>query len=134
MEALYANSGFYAVVTDISSFLPILACALKLPIYATNDKQIRREVRGIVVNGRGNCWLPLSRPEIVLITFQVKRNICSCLQKISHAFPFLPSSVHLKRKLYDPIDEDIRMHPPRTQQPYIEVIFPVVQAQQGIQR
>uniref|UniRef100_A0A1I7XE37 G_PROTEIN_RECEP_F1_2 domain-containing protein n=1 Tax=Heterorhabditis bacteriophora TaxID=37862 RepID=A0A1I7XE37_HETBA len=44
ISALNANQGIYAVTTDISSFLPILACALRLPIYIINDKQIRIEV------------------------------------------------------------------------------------------
>ncbi|VDO60448.1 unnamed protein product [Haemonchus placei] len=44
IESLFANEGFYTVTTDISSFLPILACALRLPIYAINDKQIKTEV------------------------------------------------------------------------------------------
>ncbi|CAD6194886.1 unnamed protein product [Caenorhabditis auriculariae] len=39
------NAGVYAILADISSFLPILACALRLPIYAINDRQIRTEVR-----------------------------------------------------------------------------------------
>ncbi|EPB68841.1 hypothetical protein ANCCEY_12062 [Ancylostoma ceylanicum] len=43
IESLFANEGVYTVTTDISSFLPILACAMRLPIYATNDKQIRTE-------------------------------------------------------------------------------------------
>ncbi|KAK6747579.1 hypothetical protein RB195_000648 [Necator americanus] len=46
ITSLYAYRGFYTVTTDISSFLPILACALRLPIYAANDKQIRTEVSG----------------------------------------------------------------------------------------
>ncbi|KAK6049788.1 hypothetical protein COOONC_12707, partial [Cooperia oncophora] len=44
IESLFANEGFYTVTTDISSFLPMLACALRLPIYAINDKQIKTEV------------------------------------------------------------------------------------------
>ncbi|VDM79631.1 unnamed protein product [Strongylus vulgaris] len=44
IESLLANEGFYAVTTDISSFLPILACSLRPPIYIINDKQIRTEV------------------------------------------------------------------------------------------
>ncbi|ETN85133.1 hypothetical protein NECAME_16894 [Necator americanus] len=44
ITSLCAYRGFYTVTTDISSFLPILACALRLPIYAANDKQIRTEV------------------------------------------------------------------------------------------
>ncbi|KAK5972292.1 hypothetical protein GCK32_001623 [Trichostrongylus colubriformis] len=44
IESLFANEGFYTVTTDVSSFLPILACALRLPIYAINDKQIKTEV------------------------------------------------------------------------------------------
>ncbi|KIH66587.1 hypothetical protein ANCDUO_03086 [Ancylostoma duodenale] len=44
IDSLFANEGFYTVTTDISSFLPILACAMRLPIYAINDKQIRTEV------------------------------------------------------------------------------------------
>ncbi|KAK6024201.1 hypothetical protein OSTOST_09993, partial [Ostertagia ostertagi] len=43
IESLFANEGFYTVTTDISSFLPLLACALRLPIYAINDKQIKTE-------------------------------------------------------------------------------------------
>ncbi|CAJ0604087.1 unnamed protein product [Cylicocyclus nassatus] len=44
MDSLNANEGFYAVTTDISSFLPILACSMRPPIYVINDKQIRSEV------------------------------------------------------------------------------------------
>ncbi|VDM63968.1 unnamed protein product [Angiostrongylus costaricensis] len=44
IDSLYAYERFYTVTTDISSFLPILACALRLPIYAVNDEQIRTEV------------------------------------------------------------------------------------------
>ncbi|WKY05923.1 hypothetical protein Q1695_006268 [Nippostrongylus brasiliensis] len=43
IDSLFANEGIYTVTTDISSFLPILACALRLPIYAINDKQIKKE-------------------------------------------------------------------------------------------
>ncbi|CAJ0959082.1 unnamed protein product, partial [Mesorhabditis belari] len=41
---LTAHKEFYTVTSDISSFLPILACALRLPIYTVNDREIRMEV------------------------------------------------------------------------------------------
>ncbi|KJH45946.1 hypothetical protein DICVIV_08024 [Dictyocaulus viviparus] len=50
IDLLYAWADFYTVTTDISSFLPILACALRLPIYAINDKQIRTEVSKLVLS------------------------------------------------------------------------------------
>ncbi|RCN31359.1 hypothetical protein ANCCAN_22857 [Ancylostoma caninum] len=57
INSLLANEGFYTVTTDISSFLPILACALRLPIYAINDKQIRTEVSSDVLMGPFNSFM-----------------------------------------------------------------------------
>ncbi|VDL69228.1 unnamed protein product [Nippostrongylus brasiliensis] len=51
IDSLFANEGIYTVTTDISSFLPILACALRLPIYAINDKQIKKEVSSFAYLG-----------------------------------------------------------------------------------
>lgn len=41
---LQGNPEIYTVASDISSFLPILACAIRPVIYATNDSIIAREV------------------------------------------------------------------------------------------
>ncbi|KAF8376317.1 hypothetical protein PRIPAC_82746 [Pristionchus pacificus] len=44
-ETLEGNPEIYTVASDISSFLPILACAIRPVIYATNDSIIAREIR-----------------------------------------------------------------------------------------
>ncbi|TMS38794.1 hypothetical protein L596_005437 [Steinernema carpocapsae] len=62
-ESLLRHEGFYAVVTDVSSLLSILAAALRLPIYISNDKAITKEVKNVVchfVNWCSyTCQLPL---------------------------------------------------------------------------
>ncbi|CAI4228108.1 unnamed protein product [Auanema sp. JU1783] len=67
--------GVYAVMTDISSFLPILACALRLPIYCVNDKVIRREVI---------------------------RKVHKLIQRACVCCPGLSVVLRFRRKLYDP--------------------------------
>lgn len=44
MQSLQELPSLYTVLSDISSFLPIAACALRLPIYTINDREIRVEV------------------------------------------------------------------------------------------
>ncbi|GMS96846.1 hypothetical protein PENTCL1PPCAC_19021 [Pristionchus entomophagus] len=44
-ETLENYPRIYTVASDISSFLPILACAIRPVIYATNDHIIAREIR-----------------------------------------------------------------------------------------
>lgn len=44
IQSLQELPSLYTVLSDISSFLPIAACALRLPIYTINDRQIRVEV------------------------------------------------------------------------------------------
>ncbi|GMT25981.1 hypothetical protein PFISCL1PPCAC_17278, partial [Pristionchus fissidentatus] len=44
-DTLEAYPNIYSVASDISSFLPILACAIRPVIYATNDRIIAREIR-----------------------------------------------------------------------------------------
>ncbi|CAI5449002.1 unnamed protein product [Caenorhabditis angaria] len=55
MESLLASPAFYTVMSDISSFLPIAATALRLPIYTINDRQIRVEVRRKFCNLVNKC-------------------------------------------------------------------------------
>ncbi|PAV89951.1 hypothetical protein WR25_10535 [Diploscapter pachys] len=43
-EYLWSHKKLYTVLTDLCSFLPLLACAMRLPIYAITDRQIRMEV------------------------------------------------------------------------------------------
>uniref|UniRef100_A0AC35U6W9 G_PROTEIN_RECEP_F1_2 domain-containing protein n=1 Tax=Rhabditophanes sp. KR3021 TaxID=114890 RepID=A0AC35U6W9_9BILA len=44
-DSLKSSPMFYTVATDVSSLLPVLACALRLPIYSANDAIIKNEIR-----------------------------------------------------------------------------------------
>ncbi|KAK0400212.1 hypothetical protein QR680_003406 [Steinernema hermaphroditum] len=63
-ESLAKQEGFYAIVTDVSSLLSILAAALRLPIYISNDKAITKEVKAIVLQFVAWCSLTCQLPAI----------------------------------------------------------------------
>ncbi|CAB3405717.1 unnamed protein product [Caenorhabditis bovis] len=94
MASLMSMQELYTVLSDISSFLPILACALRLPIYIVNDSQIRIEVR---------------RKFVDLLT-----RFCACC-------PCIWCDIHQKKKLYDSQLENERLWPKSTNPPKLEV-------------
>uniref|UniRef100_A0A1I7YLS0 G_PROTEIN_RECEP_F1_2 domain-containing protein n=1 Tax=Steinernema glaseri TaxID=37863 RepID=A0A1I7YLS0_9BILA len=63
-DSLLEHAGFYAIVTDVSSLLSILAAALRLPIYISNDKAITREVKAVVCQFADWCSLTCQIPLI----------------------------------------------------------------------
>ncbi|CCD71161.1 G-protein coupled receptors family 1 profile domain-containing protein [Caenorhabditis elegans] len=93
IQSLQELPSLYTVLSDISSFLPIAACALRLPIYTINDRQIRVEVR------RKFCYL---------IT-----RCCTCC-------PGVLCDTHQRKKLHDNQLESERLWPKNEPTPKLE--------------
>lgn len=84
IDSLFANEGIYTVTTDISSFLPILACAMRLPIYTINDRQIKTEVarqfRLMYSRFCGGC-------PVIGRTARLQRKYCESEKETEKLFP-----------------------------------------------
>ncbi|EFP12853.1 hypothetical protein CRE_25985, partial [Caenorhabditis remanei] len=91
IQSLQEQPSLYTVLSDISSFLPIAACALRLPIYTINDRQIRVEVR---------------------------RKFCDL---ITRCCPCVLCDNHQRKKLYDHQLESERLWPKNEPTPKLEI-------------
>lgn len=91
IQSLQELPSLYTVLSDISSFLPIAACALRLPIYTINDRQIRVEVR---------------------------RKFCDL---ITRCCPCVLCDNHQRKKLYDHQLESERLWPKNEPTPKLEI-------------
>uniref|UniRef100_A0A1I7V0I0 G_PROTEIN_RECEP_F1_2 domain-containing protein n=1 Tax=Caenorhabditis tropicalis TaxID=1561998 RepID=A0A1I7V0I0_9PELO len=94
IQSLQELPSLYTVLSDISSFLPIAACALRLPIYTINDRQIRVEVR---------------------------RKFCDILTRCCACCPCILCNNHQRKKLLDNQLESERLWPKQEPTPKLEI-------------
>ncbi|CAO4373785.1 unnamed protein product [Caenorhabditis nigoni] len=94
IQSLQDLPSLYTVLSDVSSFLPIAACALRLPIYTINDRQIRVEVR---------------------------RKFCDLITQCCRCCPCVLCDNHQRKKLYDHQLESERLFPKNEPTPKLEI-------------